>query len=116
DRHVQSGGQRRGEDGGRTQVLGVVHQHFLARVRVEDVVAVDAVPRRRVPGGDGHVVRVGQRGDRTVGAPAHAASGGEQVGQPGHPPGRDGLLVVGRFTAVDADHHYGFARVLEDPV
>ena len=65
DLHARIGGT--GQNGGRAQVPGIVHQHLGPLLRVEKEVAADAVHAGWHTGHDGQVVRVGERRHHTVG-------------------------------------------------
>ena len=103
DRDLGAGVVERLHDGRRAQEARVVHHHFLARRAVVEVVAGNAVHRRRTAGDDRHVVRVGEarhRGERgEVRAVLH------QPREIRREAGLDRALDVARLRAVEADDH-----------
>ena len=95
------GVRERREDRAGAQVLGVVHHHFGAGVAVPEVVAADAVHRRRRAGDDRQVVGIRERRHDAVGGEA-----GARIAQPREvrrAPGGDRLVDVLGLAAVDAD-------------
>jgi len=90
-----------GEDGRCAQPLRVVHHHFGAGRDVEEIVAADAVHRRRHAGDDREVVRVREARDDAVGDEHRA--GREHFLEPRHVVVRDRLGDVVGLAAVDAD-------------
>ena len=91
----------------RAQPLRVVHHHLGAAGDVEQVVAADAVHRRRRAGHDRQVVRVGEARHHAVGDQRRAL--GQRALQPRHVAGGHGLGEVVGLAAVDADDHGGLA-------
>ena len=89
----------------RAQPLRVVHHHLGARGDVEQVVAADAVHRRRHAGDDRQVVRVGEARDHAVGGEHRA--GGEHLLHPRRVAVRHRLGDVVGLAAVDADDDGG---------
>ncbi len=91
------------EHGRRAQEARVVHHHFLARLRLVEVVAADAVHRRRAAGRDRQIVRVGEARDHRMRG-AHRALRLDLL-QRRHQPGLDRLIQIGRLAAVQADRN-----------
>ena len=101
DGDLAPGVGQRGEDRRRAQVLRVVHHHFGAGVAVPEVVAADAVDRRRHAGDDRQVVGIGERRHDAVGGQAGAALA--QRREERRAARGDGLVDVLGLAAVDAD-------------
>ena len=87
------------------QELRVVHHHFLAGIRVEEVVARDAVNRGRPTGDDGEIVGIGEARHDAVGQEVRPLL--QHPGEPRRTACLHRLLDVAGLGPVDADHHRG---------
>ncbi len=65
-RDLGAGVVKRLHDGRRAQEAGVVHHHFLLAQRIEEVIARDAMHRRRTAGDDRQVVGIGEARDHRL--------------------------------------------------
>ena len=102
DGNFRAGVGECGQDGAGAQMARVVHHHFLAALRIEEIVAADAVHRRRRPGHDREIVGVGEARHDAVGEEGGAVAR-EQSAEKGRDPGGDGGRDVLELAAVDAD-------------
>ena len=102
-RHLRARVRERRQQRAAAQVLRVVHHHLGAGVAVKEVVAADAMHRRRRAGDDRQVVRIGEGRNDAVGVEHRAVR--RQAREERRDAGANGLRYVGRLAAVDADHH-----------
>ena len=102
DDHGPGAGPRQlGEQRRAAQELRVVHHDLSRAGGVVEVVAGDPVDRRRDPGHDREIVRIGEARHHAAGERGEARS--PETGDGRAPAGSDGRIEVRRLGAVDAD-------------
>ena len=90
------------------QEFGIVHHHLLPALAVIEVIATDAMHRRRRAGDDGEVVGVGEARHHAIADQIGAV--GDGVLQPGHDAGLDRFLKIIGLAAIDTDDDDGILR------
>jgi hypothetical protein len=108
DGDVRAGVRERGEQGAAAQEARVVHHDLGLLLAVPEIVAADAVHRRRRAGDDRHVVRVRERRHDAVGREAGAAV--REAGEPRRRAGADREVDVVGLATVDAHDDDGLLR------
>jgi len=103
------------KDGWRAQEPHVVHHHFFAGVRVDQIVAAHPMHNRRPPSYDAQIVRIGETWNHGMRQPIRASP--THLFQRRHQTVRNRLVQILRFAPIKSDHYgAGFGDSLDAAV